>query len=322
MEQSKNQEEEKGELRKKTPKSGMRVFVAGGARSGNDEDFLDEAYKLGQEIAKVDFRLDFGLASSGIMGAVAKGVFDYCKENDFKQDYSKKCLSPVQGITTKEYLTLYQRGNMLFNFDNIVVAKTLEERKKRLLRSDFIVFAPGGVGTLDELAYDCVAMQDGFLPMKPFVLFNVNGYFHHLVEYLKSIQAKEFSDRIPFIVVDNSKEAALAFQMLKYLYFQRKLEPKEVYPFIRGMIYEFPYVLQEKTKDPKKKARSILRKMLKIKEEGSLEEKRVLRRAIEEAYLSKEIERMYQRLSLAGTDVSIVSQKLEKLKNRRKTIKS
>lgn len=53
---------------------------------------------------------------------------------------------------------------------------TLENRKIKLLEADIVVFAPGGVGTLDELAYDCVAMQDGFLKTKPFIIYNVNGF--------------------------------------------------------------------------------------------------------------------------------------------------
>lgn len=55
---------------------GLRVFVAGGSRSGNNEIYVDEAYNLGKQIIKMDFKLDFGLANSGIMGAVARGVFD------------------------------------------------------------------------------------------------------------------------------------------------------------------------------------------------------------------------------------------------------
>lgn len=66
-------------------------------------------------------------------------------------------------MTTQAYFDLYPRDDELISqIENLILAKTLEERKQKLLDADFVVFAPGGVGTLDELAYDCVAMQDGF----------------------------------------------------------------------------------------------------------------------------------------------------------------
>ena len=55
---------------------GLRVFVAGGNRPGNDPLYVEEAYNLGRQIIKLDFKLDFGLSNSGIMGAVARGVLD------------------------------------------------------------------------------------------------------------------------------------------------------------------------------------------------------------------------------------------------------
>ena len=57
-------------------KEGIRVFVAGGSRSGNDDIYVEEAYNLGRQIIKMDFKLDFGLSNKGIMGAVARGVVD------------------------------------------------------------------------------------------------------------------------------------------------------------------------------------------------------------------------------------------------------
>ena len=52
----------------------IRVFVAGGSRSGNNPVYEQEAYQLGRKIGQMGYRLDFGLSSKGIMGAVAKGV--------------------------------------------------------------------------------------------------------------------------------------------------------------------------------------------------------------------------------------------------------
>ncbi len=288
---------------------GLRVFVAGGSRSGQDAVYVDEAYNLGRQIAKMDFKLDFGLSSSGIMGAVARGVLEGWNH--------KKCQgSPIQGITTKEYYSLYQSDEILSQVEDIIVAQTLEERKQKLLNADFVVFAPGGVGTLDELAYDCVAMQDGFLQVKPFILYNVEGYFHHLVEYLKSMAANGFSDPMPFIVVDNSHELGVVFRLLK-LHYQKGNNTAEAYAATRQLIYELPYFLKKKT-DNTVFVEDIIADMNRVNRDGSPEEKQELANEIETAYLEKEIERMYDRLAKTGRDTSVVSDKLTALKKRKK----
>lgn len=58
-------------------------------------------------------------------------------------------------------------------------------------------------------------MQDGLLQRKPFILYNISGFFHHLLEFLKSISNKGFSDPVPFVVVDNDFELEVAFSLLK-----------------------------------------------------------------------------------------------------------
>ncbi len=292
---------------KENKQEGLRVFVAGGSRSGNDSVYIEEAYNLGKQIAKMDFRLDFGLSSSGIMGAVARGVLDRWNK--------KKCAeTPIQGITTKEYYSLYQTNEILTQVEDIIVAQTLEERKQKLLNADFVVFAPGGVGTLDELAYDCVAMQDGFLDIKPFILYNIEGYFHHMVEYLKEMSSKGFSDPMPFIVVDNSHELGIVFRLLKLRY-KKADNTKEAYASARQLIYELPYFIKKKP-DNTVFIEDIIAEMNNISLHGTAEQRQALADEIEKAYLEKEIERMYDRLAKTGRDTAIVSEKLTKLKNR------
>ena len=290
---------------------GLRVFVAGGSRAGNDPQYVEEAYNLGKQIIKMDFKLDFGLSNSGIMGAVARGVFD-----GWNKKHAKVEDSPVQAVTTKAYYDLYPQDDELIKQINVRFASTLEERKQKLLNADFVVFAPGGVGTLDELAYDCVAMQDGFLKKKPFILFNINGYFHHLVEYLKTMAAEGFADPVPFIVVDDSKEMGIVFRLLKLRYEKLK-HSKRVYGAVRQLIYELPYFIKKKV-DNSVFVEHIIAEMEAIDKNGSDEEKQELANEIEKAYLEKEIERMYERLAKSGRDTSIVSDKLTKLKQRKK----
>ena len=282
----------------------FRVFVAGGSRNGNDPIYIEEAIRLGKKIGEMNFRLDFGLSGKGIMGAVARGVILGWTRNAEKGEL------PISGITTKEYLAAAQGNALVDQVKEIIVAHSLEERKNQLLNADFVIFAPGGVGTLDELVYDCVAMQDGFLPLKPFIIFNVNGYFHHILEYLKEIQLQGFADPIPFIVVDDSFEAGVAFEVLKERY-QTPPKKEDVPDFVQKIIYQLPYVLQIKQENPNKQVKTILHDIDNDKDG-------FLAGELEKAYLRKEIERMYGRLARAGQDTANASEKLTGLKEKNK----
>ena len=300
-------------FKKSNKENGLRIFVAGGSRSGNDPLYVEEAYQLGMKIAKTNFKLDFGLSGQGIMGAVAKGVLKVWTQNNSSQQL------PIQGITTKEYLSFCQEDEVVNQVKEVIVAHTLEERKNQLLKADFVIFAPGGIGTLDELVYDCVAMQDGFLPLKPFIIFNVNGHYHHILEYLKEIHLKGFSDAFPFIVVDDSNEAGVAFEVLKARYPLPK-EIKDVLNYVQNIIYDLPYIINEKINHPRLNVSNLLSSIDKIRTNGSEKEKKELAQAIEQAYLKKEIDRMYGRLEKTGRDTAVVSEKLSGLKEQRKKV--
>lgn len=288
-----------------------RVFVAGGSRSGLDDVYEEQAFELGYAIGKKKFRLDFGLSSKGIMGAVAKGVLKAFNEEEYHTG------KPIHAVTTKEYLALYKNDAVIDSFSEIIVSHTLEERKQQLLGADFVIFAPGGVGTLDELAYDCVAMQDGFLNFKPFILFNTNGFFYHILEYLKEIQKKGFASNIPFIVVDDAFEACIAFDLIE-LYYKKEIKenPKKAKTALKKLIYLLPFVIEERNKNPEKTTQDLFKEMKKIMDYGTDEEKATLEKEVDMSYLNKEIERMYERLAKAGKDTAVVSDKLNFLRKQ------
>ena len=284
------------------------VFVAGGSRLGKNPIYEQEAYNLGKEIGRQNYQLSFGLSSRGIMGAVAKGVRD---------SWSDKSRKPIKGVTTDAYLKRYDTEKELEEISEIVVAHTLEERKKELLKAEFIIFAPGGAGTLDELAFDCVAMQDGLIPIKPFVMFNVEGFFHHILEYLKEIHLKGFADFFPFIVVDDVFEASVAFDMIDERC-KKKLSNDKMEEIIEGIVYDLPYVIEKREENPHKRTVDILNQIQKDLKNKDRTVVRKVCRDIETAYLNSEIERMYSRLEKSAKDIASVSHKLAGLKKRHK----
>ena len=64
----------------------------------------------------------------------------------------------------------------------------------------------------------------------------------------------------------------------------------------------------------------IFEKIENIRVNGDEQEKQALNDEIETAYLEKEIERMYDRLAKTGKDTSVVSDKLTRLKLRKKKV--
>ena len=293
-----------------TKKTNLRVCVSGGHSSGDDPIYEQETYEMGRLIAKLGFRLDYGFSNSGVMGAVAKGVLDEWETH--KELYDG--ISPIVGITTQEYYDLYEKDALLEKVTDVVLTDTIENRKKKLFDADIIVFAPGGVGTLDELAYDCVAMQDGFIKTKPFIVYNINGFFYHILEYLKEMVKSGFAQPVPFIVVDNNEELEIAFRLLKLRYNDCE-SFKEAYYHARQLAYELPYFIKKKV--GKVWVEHLISEMQNIEQNGTMEQKRTLHDEIEKAYLEKEIARMYDRLAKAGRDTAVVSDKLTKLKNSR-----
>lgn len=291
----------------------LRVCVSGGHCDGSDPAYVEECYKMGAKIAKMGFRLDYGFSNSGVMGAVARGVLDNWQKR--KEKYYSN-VTPIVGVTTKEYFQLYEKDEFLQQISEVVLEDTLENRKIKLLEADIVVFAPGGVGTLDELAYDCVAMQDGFLKTKPFIIYNINGFFYHILEYLKVLAASGFSSPVPFIVVDDSEELETAFRMLRLRY-NYCSDSKEAYANARQLAYEMPYFIKKKT-DSSVHVEDLMAEVEQIRNSGTEEEKQHLINEIEQAYLEKEIERMYDRLAKTGRDTSIISDKLTRLKQRKK----
>ena len=159
-------------------------------------------------------------------------------------------------------------------------------------------------------------MQDGLIPVKPFLIYNINGYFHHLLEFLKTINAQEFAEPVPFIVVDNHEELKIAFRLLKLRY--SKCETvQEAYQNARQLVYELPYFIKKKT-SPEIYVEDIIAEMEQIYQNGTEAQKQNLKNEVETAYLEKEISRMYERLAKTGRDTGIVSEKLNKLQERRR----
>ena len=127
----------------------------------------DAAESFGRLLASQGIRLVYGGGRVGLMGRVADG-----------------CLAgggEVFGVITRQLQDL-EVGHT--DIQELRVVETMHERKRTMLEAaDATVALPGGWGTLEEI-FEAVTWSQLQLHYKPAGLWNIDGYFDHLVSFL------------------------------------------------------------------------------------------------------------------------------------------
>lgn len=109
----------------------------------------------------------YGGGSVGLMDDVAEGAMDAGGE--------------VIGVITEKLMAL-EVGRL--DLTELHVVKGMHARKLNMSElSDAFVALPGGYGTLDEL-FEAVTWTQLNIHHKPVALYDVDGYFEHLVAFL------------------------------------------------------------------------------------------------------------------------------------------
>ena len=167
------------------------ISVFCGAHLGNNPIYASEAKKVAEVIVKKGMNVVFGGGDVGLMGVVSHTAIDIGGE--------------VLGISLQ---SLYELELTNPRIQEVVVAKTLLERKDIFMqRSDAFIVLPGGVGSLDELAEVMCSNQLGIIN-KPIGILNTNGYYDHLLAWMKKAVEEGFVSDANFneLIVSNSCE--------------------------------------------------------------------------------------------------------------------
>ncbi|MDB4835987.1 TIGR00730 family Rossman fold protein [Gammaproteobacteria bacterium] len=167
------------------------ISVFCGAHLGNNPIYASEAKKVAEVIVKKGMNVVFGGGDVGLMGVVSHTAIDNGGE--------------VLGISLQ---SLYELELTNPRIQEVVVAKTLLERKDIFMqRSDAFIVLPGGVGSLDELAEVMCSNQLGIIN-KPIGILNTNGYYDHLLAWMKKAVEEGFVSDANFneLIVSNSCE--------------------------------------------------------------------------------------------------------------------
>ena len=151
------------------------ISVFCGSSEGNDEEIINEAYKLGGILAEQNITLVYGGAKIGVMGAVAQGVVDK----------KGKTIGVIpMFLKTKEIV--HTELTELITTDNMHDRKVIMYEK-----SDGFIIIPGGFGTMDEFFEIATWGQLG-LHAKPIGILNTNGYYDALIAQCKMMVSRGF----------------------------------------------------------------------------------------------------------------------------------
>jgi hypothetical protein len=142
---------------------------------GASPQYREQAAELGKVIALGGYHLVYGGANIGLMKILANGVMEHG--------------GAVTGVMPSRLARLEILHDKI---DEVILVDSMHERKARIAElSDAFIAMPGGFGTLDEMA-EILSWNQLDLIQKPLALFNINGFFSHLIQYLDHCVEEKF----------------------------------------------------------------------------------------------------------------------------------
>lgn len=155
-----------------------KICIFCGSSMGFDPIYKEKAAELGHVLADHGCELLFGGGSVGLMKVIA----DVMMERGCK----------VTGTITKHLLDMHVGHD---GIDELIVVESMAERKKILEdMADGFIALPGGIGTMDEF-FEAYVLSQLRVFDKPVALYNVNGYYDGIVNFIKHIADEGFMRR-------------------------------------------------------------------------------------------------------------------------------
>lgn len=144
------------------------ICVFCGSSSGNKIIYSEKAVLLGNLLARENISLVYGGSNIGLMGVLADSVLQAGGE--------------VIGVIPQKIVDIEIAHKEL---TQVHIVQSMDERKGLMVElSDAFIAMPGGYGTLDEL-FEVLSLNQLNYIQKPCGIFNIDGYFDHLLMYLE-----------------------------------------------------------------------------------------------------------------------------------------
>jgi len=143
----------------------IAVFCGSSIGNGN---YKDIAHQLGRTLAQNGLGVVYGGAKVGLMGAVADGAL--------------AAGGTVTGVLPK----FLQRKEIAHDsLTQLMLVETMHQRKTLMNDlSDGVIVLPGGFGTLEEM-FEMLTWAQLGLHRKPIGILNSDGFFDHLIAFMK-----------------------------------------------------------------------------------------------------------------------------------------
>ena len=173
------------------------VCVFGASSSFISGEYIRQTELLGEKLAQAGFKMVYGGGCQGLMGAAARGM--------------KRADGYIISISPKIF---NQAGVLFADFNELYLTDDLIQRKKIMLElSDFFIAVPGGIGTFDELFEVYAQSQLGYY-RKPLILYNINGYYDKLWEFINHSYREGFCSDVSLSLCFVSSDAD---EIVRYL---------------------------------------------------------------------------------------------------------
>jgi uncharacterized protein (TIGR00730 family) len=143
----------------------------GAARVEDNSHIYQDTYKLAQELSKLGYVVLNG-GGPGMMEAATNGA------------------ESVDGDTIAITVNIAQEAPQ-DNADKVIATTNFSVRKYLLRSSDVLIYVPGGIGTLDELAEVLVLAKFNKIPNKKIFLYNTK-FWDFLEKWLDETLIKKW----------------------------------------------------------------------------------------------------------------------------------
>ena len=176
------------------------ICVFCGSSAGSREEYSAKARALGLLFVEKGISLVYGGSNVGLMHVIA--------------DTMMQSGGKVIGVMPH---TLIEREVAHKAITEFHVVETMAERKAVMDKlSDAFIAMPGGIGTLDEL-FEVMSWNQLDLITKPVALFNVLGYWDHLLSFLDhSVDQRFVKPEHRTNLIAESNEEMLLEKILNY----------------------------------------------------------------------------------------------------------
>ncbi|MEE3333370.1 MAG: TIGR00730 family Rossman fold protein [Ruminococcus sp.] len=175
----------------------MNICVYCASSETIDKSYIKAGEELGKRLAEEGHTLVFGAGKYGLMGAVARGI----RQNG----------GEAVGIIPK----FFDNVDVTFWDCEIIKTDTMRERKHIMEDiSDGFIMMPGGVGTLEEY-FEIITLKQLGRHKKPIAVYDVNGYYHKLFEFLQYSVDEGFMSKEVASLCFYSSDIDKVFEYLK-----------------------------------------------------------------------------------------------------------